>query len=200
VSKKQSHLPKLAFFLLQKLYPRPTREPLMGDLLEQFKEGRSNGWLWRQVLAALGVAAFRQLRLILPEICVVAAAVTAICVFPWGLIFPVETMDKPNGTEWILNILAVEALTGLVVWPLFAAFLMLRKAFTWDQSLQISALTSALLLGGDALLREWSLRHAVQQPSNAILLVRLQVLCIIIALLISIAFARRISLRRKSAN
>ena len=169
----------------------------MGDLLEQFKEGRSNGWLWRQVLAALGVAAFSQLRLILPEICVFAAAVTAICAFPWGLIFPVESMDKPNGTEWIPTILAVEAGTVLVVWPLFTALLMARSAFTWARSLQISALTLAMLLGGDALLREWALHHAVQQSSNAAFFVRLQVLCITMALLISTAFARRISLQRK---
>ena len=120
--------------------------------------------------------------------------------FPLGTHFPggIDGQTKRDGMD--SHILAVEAVTVLVVWPLFTALLMARSAFTWARSLQISALTLAMLLGGDALLREWALHHAVQQSSNAAFFVRLQVLCITMALLISTAFARRICLQRKSAN
>jgi hypothetical protein len=194
VNKNPSYLLKFAFFLLQRIYPRPNREALAGDLLEKFSEGRSNRWLWRQVIVALGTVGSRQLRLILPEICVFAVAITVVCAFPWGLVLPLEAMDKPNGTEWIATMLSVDALTVLLVSPLFAALLISRNAFTWAHSLQIGVLTLLLLSGADALVREWALHH---QSSHGTFLVLLQVFCISAGLLISTAFARRLSLQRE---
>lgn len=43
--------PKLAAALLKRL--GPGNDALAGDVLEQFKEGRSRLWLWRQVLGAV---------------------------------------------------------------------------------------------------------------------------------------------------
>ena len=197
MNKEQSYLPKFAFFLLRRLYPRPNCEPLLGDLLEQFSEGRSNGWLWGQVVIALATVAPRQLRLILPEICVFAAAITAVWAFPWGLFLPMEAMDKLNGTEWIPTMLGVDALTVLLVSPLFAALFIARNAFTWAHLLRISVLTLLLLSGADVLFREWAPHDAVHQSSDGAFLVLLQVLYISVALLISTAFARCLSLRRR---
>jgi hypothetical protein len=199
VNKKQSTLSKFAFFLLRKLYRRPNRDPLMGDLLEQASERPSNGWLWREVLVSLGTVASSQLRRILPEICIFIAAVAIVCGFPWGLILPLESMDKLNGTPWIATMLAVEGLTVLLVWPLFTALFIARKAFTWVHSLQISVVTFLLFSGADVLLRDWAVHHDVQSSESA-LFVRLQVLCITTVLLFSTVFARRLSLKAKSAN
>lgn len=45
--------PRLATWLLQKLAPEYRAESFAGDLLEEFRAGRGNGWYWRQVLTAV---------------------------------------------------------------------------------------------------------------------------------------------------
>jgi hypothetical protein len=55
---KASRPPVLASWLLKHLVPN---EILAGDLLEQFGE-RGSGWYWRQVLAAIMVGFFEELR------------------------------------------------------------------------------------------------------------------------------------------
>jgi len=52
--------PRLASYLLQRFAFGPRRESLVGDIVEQFQQGRSSRWLWRQTLATIfiGSAAF----------------------------------------------------------------------------------------------------------------------------------------------
>ena len=38
-------------------------EALAGDLLEQFGQGRSAGWYWRQVIAAIVVGVYKEQRI-----------------------------------------------------------------------------------------------------------------------------------------
>jgi hypothetical protein len=45
--------PWLATWLAQRLVSGPRRESLLGDLIEQYRMGRSGLWYWRQVLAAI---------------------------------------------------------------------------------------------------------------------------------------------------
>ncbi|HET8889448.1 MAG TPA: hypothetical protein VFQ41_11135 [Candidatus Angelobacter sp.] len=45
--------PRLAEWLLQEFGPDLNHEALTGDLNEAFQQGRSSGWYWRQVLAAV---------------------------------------------------------------------------------------------------------------------------------------------------
>ena len=47
--------PILATRLLQKLASGPHGDALAGDLIEQYREGRSTAWYWRQVLLAIFV-------------------------------------------------------------------------------------------------------------------------------------------------
>jgi hypothetical protein len=51
---------RLALWLLGLLAHR--NEPLAGDLLEQFRSGRSLLWLWGQLLVAIAMGSFRQPR------------------------------------------------------------------------------------------------------------------------------------------
>jgi hypothetical protein len=46
--------PRIATWLLQRCLRGRHAESLVGDLLELHQEGRSRGWYWRQVLAAIG--------------------------------------------------------------------------------------------------------------------------------------------------
>ena len=66
---EQSHPPALAIWFLRRICPKRNREAITGDLLERFREGRSDGWFWRQVLGAILVGASSQLRLHWTEIC-----------------------------------------------------------------------------------------------------------------------------------
>jgi hypothetical protein len=50
----------LAHWLLCRLAPR--NEPLAGDLVEQYRAGRSVVWLWSQLLYAIAMGSFRQPR------------------------------------------------------------------------------------------------------------------------------------------
>ena len=47
--------PRAATWLAHRLVPGPRRESLLGDLIEQYRQGRSGGWYWRQVLVAIVV-------------------------------------------------------------------------------------------------------------------------------------------------
>jgi len=48
--------PKIAAWLLRKWGSRYHAESLAGDLLEQYREGRSRAWYWGQVAAAVAIA------------------------------------------------------------------------------------------------------------------------------------------------
>lgn len=52
--------PKIALTVLRLL--APGTEALAGDLLEQFQSGRSELWLWREVIAAIAAGCGRQLQ------------------------------------------------------------------------------------------------------------------------------------------
>jgi len=57
---KTSHPSRLALGLLHRFVPDD--EPLAGDLLEEFGRRQSQSWLWRQVLMAVLLQAFRRPR------------------------------------------------------------------------------------------------------------------------------------------
>ena len=53
--------PQVATWLAQRLVSGPRRESLLGDLIEQYREGRSGIWYWRQVLIAILVGTMHDL-------------------------------------------------------------------------------------------------------------------------------------------
>src|ERR1700678_2735523 len=48
--------PKIAVWLLRKWGSHYHAESLAGDLIEQYRQGRSRAWYWKQVTAAVSVA------------------------------------------------------------------------------------------------------------------------------------------------
>lgn len=54
--------PTLATRLLEWLVSGPHREAIVGDLIEQYRQGRSGRWYWRQVLLAVVVDVAKELR------------------------------------------------------------------------------------------------------------------------------------------
>jgi MFS family permease len=57
---KTPHSGRLALAVLNRFADR--NQPLSGDLLEQFRTGRSVVWLWAQLLLAIATGSFRQTR------------------------------------------------------------------------------------------------------------------------------------------
>ncbi|HEY2361557.1 MAG TPA: hypothetical protein VGK36_10600 [Candidatus Angelobacter sp.] len=57
------HPPRLARWVLEHLITDEQKVALSGDLLEEFRSGRSIGWYWRQVAMAVIVSMARTLRL-----------------------------------------------------------------------------------------------------------------------------------------
>ena len=54
--------PSIAAWMLEHLVPGPRNDALAGDLLEEFRKGRGNGWYWRQVASAVFIGLSRELR------------------------------------------------------------------------------------------------------------------------------------------
>jgi len=59
---RTSEPPRLSTWLLERLAPRDKRESLVGDLLEQYREGRSAMWYRRQVCATIWAGVVADLR------------------------------------------------------------------------------------------------------------------------------------------
>ena len=57
-----SRPPRVATWLLERLAPRPHRESLVGDLIEQFDRGRSAMWYRRQALLAILMGCASEIR------------------------------------------------------------------------------------------------------------------------------------------
>ena len=124
-----SRPPVLAAWFLRRLYPKRNREAITGDLVERFREGRSDGWFWRQVLAAILVGASSELRLRWTEICLAATGTALIWFVPWGWIFPIAAMSTSMlwGARFFQWLFVIEITTALVVLPLFAALFRVWK-------------------------------------------------------------------------
>jgi hypothetical protein len=61
---KSSKPPALATWLVEHVSPGRRNEALAGDLLEQFSQGRSITWYWRQVLVAILAAFLKEWRIL----------------------------------------------------------------------------------------------------------------------------------------
>jgi hypothetical protein len=59
---RSSKPPALATWLVEHMVPGAKNEALAGDLIEQFSQGRSAGWYWRQVIGAIIVGCWSEFR------------------------------------------------------------------------------------------------------------------------------------------
>jgi hypothetical protein len=82
-------------------------ESLIGDLIEQYRGGRSPGWLWRQVIVAIAASAAARVRrdraVIAVSSVVVAVAVALPYVwmsFLWHYVHMVDNAWYPRSINW----------------------------------------------------------------------------------------------------
>ena len=79
----------LAMWILDQVTPAIHEEALAGDLLEEFRRGRSTGWYWRQVLGAVAMGCSREMR---------RRGLTLVFAVFWSVLAP----------AWLLAIASVE--------------------------------------------------------------------------------------------
>ena len=131
---KQTEPPAIATWMLEHLSPEDGNEALAGDLLEEFQIGRTSRWYWRQVLAAIVIGFFRELRNHWPA--VVFAALWSLTAPGYSLytreleqhadiIGRIYQLDWPYSTILILALsLGLEL---LFVWMGLTVYLLLRS-------------------------------------------------------------------------
>jgi hypothetical protein len=143
MSSERSQPSALAIFLLRHLCPEDNREVLIGDLLESFREGQSDGWFWRQVLIALLAGVWKGLRLHWPQICFAFAGTLVIIVLEWWIM-----LDSGHSRPWDGGISVQWPLSGVyefgfrslfvavMLQPLLAILLRLSRTFSWHSLLR----------------------------------------------------------------
>ena len=79
--------PAMATWLIERLGPVRHRESLTGDLIEQFRRGRSESWYWRQVVIAVLLARLHFIRSVLaiPKAKVILRLVIECAILALGL-------------------------------------------------------------------------------------------------------------------
>ena len=191
---ERSRPPRLAVWFFRRLYPKRNREAITGDLFERFREGRSDSWFWRQVLVAIFFGVSSQLKLRLTEIWFAVAGTALIWGFPWGHVFPLEAMTTSMNwgarLEWLI---VIEIVTALMVLPLFAVLVRLRRTFGWANLLRVFFVSTMLFAAGDLPILWWNSSHPVPSRSEAMWAVALQLGWFFAALLISARVARRLT-------
>jgi hypothetical protein len=151
---RSSKPPAMATWLLEHLIPGGRTKELAGDLLEQFSQGRSVAWYWRQVFVALLVGLSKELLILW-----VAVGVTTLSTYvlfqSWGrvVITPVfEAIVRPGMTlPWPLSLIyTVGCFSMMSLLPLMMAlslYLGLTKGFSlrgFSRGLLVGMLAVAL--------------------------------------------------------
>jgi len=117
---KRIEPPRTAAWMLEHLTPKDCDEALAGDLLEDFRSGRTDGWFWRQALAAWTLAWGRYLSNRRPLL---------VFAFLWSMLAPAWTalVDELYKITRLLGVLrsADWPLVGIGYWAL------LNAGFVW---------------------------------------------------------------------
>ena len=116
--------PAIATFLMEKLGSDPRNDQIVGDLIEQYVRGRSRFWFWRQVVAAIVMSFFHQIRshwllalsAVLTGWCVWSILNTGLTVGLDALVNPWETrLPTLAGLIWWTTWLANRAISGWII-------------------------------------------------------------------------------------
>ena len=148
MNRDQSNPPKLAVWLLQHAYPKSHNQVLTGDLVEKFREGKSRGWFWKQVLIAFAVALLAGVRRRWPHFSY-ALAGAGIYAFRPKPFFILRGIVHWYALPWPWSQIVFEwtpvALVALAALPILAATLAFNGAFRTVSTLRTGMLSLALV-------------------------------------------------------
>lgn len=147
---KKSDPPRSAIWFLRHACPGSNNEALAGDLVERFREGRSRGWFWKQVLIAIAVGVFAATRRQWPQVCYAIAGTTTLLLFAHtiqGARHIVPSWVLPWPFSMLVDDLTPDVLLALAALPALAVGLLLNGTFrrvsllrTWEISILLSAI------------------------------------------------------------
>ena len=126
--------PSSATWMLEHLTPSDRDEALGGDLLEEFRGGRSDAWYWRQVLAACAISWLRSIQARLPLL---------VFTLLWSMLAPAWKVfcDRIESAPILDRIWQMAG--GVWVFPALAVWTVLHSTFLWAGMLvYISSQTS----------------------------------------------------------
>ena len=83
--------PRLATWLLNRFVAPNNRDSLIGDLAEQYQQGRSRFWYWRQAIVAVAVTCVRDIR---DHKLLAARALTVGWLVYWLASFPITWLAR----------------------------------------------------------------------------------------------------------
>jgi hypothetical protein len=130
---RQSNPPRLATWMLEHLTPTGRNDALAGDLLEEFRSGRSAIWYWRQVLACISIANTRVVTAYL-------GALLFACV--WALLAPDWVpLTRPGKSPYLDHAILSLAWPWSTICELGLSFLILIS-FVWAGLLLYTLLES----------------------------------------------------------
>jgi hypothetical protein len=160
--------PRLAAWLLVQFSPVAGNVPLAGDLMEEFRKGRSAGWYWRQVLWAIPLAFLQSLRR------------------EWGRLAYAVLCGGLISTIWPLLFRATTT-----VYVRSAVFVDGGMRLNWDHTVQASTVPAvyALYAKSYGIQWPWSLL------SQIAFIAALQVVIVAFAIVVYGAFARGLKAR-----
>ncbi len=158
----KSDPPSRAIWFLQHMCPGDN-EPLTGDLIEKFREGRTRGWFWRQVFVAFAVSVLVAIRRHWPCLCYAIAgtpmpdglfrAADGVPVWP-HVLFQWATLSQRYGGQRFFGEIFVQYLV-LEALPLYALALAINRQFRWPIVFRTGVINVVLLAFGQWLF-QWS--------------------------------------------
>jgi hypothetical protein len=155
MSRAASNPPTSAIWLLRHACPGNHNQALTGDLVEKFREGRSHGWFWNQVLIAIAVGVLGVIRRHWPQFSY-AIAGTAMPAFLWKTVEGVPAVLHWYALPWPWSQFAFElsrpALLALAALPVLAAALVIDGSFRWASLLRTWVINLSLIMLGHYLL------------------------------------------------
>jgi len=155
MSRGESNPPKAAIWLLRHARPGSHNQALTGDLIEQFREGRSRGWFWKQVLIAIAAGVLGEVRRHWPHFCY-AVAGTVMPAFLWKSVEDAPRFLHWWGLPWPWSQLILEcsrpSLLAFAALPVLAATLVIQGAFRWVRLLRTAMINLTFITLGHYLL------------------------------------------------
>src|ERR1700733_3271503 len=149
--------PRLAIWLLNRSGFARQNPPLAGDLLEEFRNGRSAAWYLRQTIAVIFTGLARNARLFRTQL----TATFLGWVTETGVSFALWRFDYPRqlrGAAFAITFLAVMLLT---VWAIFRKVLRRIRPFREDGAESISEDETGLVMSGIGVLNALLMPYCV---------------------------------------
>ena len=159
--------PRLATALLRRL--APGEEALTGDLQEDYGSGRSPGWYWWQVGAAIALTAWRDLQH--QKIAALGAIVVAVSVYLALAISGAEIVNDisraltPHVPRWTLDYFVYQTCVG-ILWILIASWAIGVLTMALNRSHGTVALIALLLYVTLVEYPRWTLLPWLSRPEG----------------------------------